>query len=410
MGDPGVDLSALVVNYNTTRLCLDMLRSLAAQEPRAADGRPLRIEFVFVDNASPIRDEAAFAKIEEMAGGGQLPGTVILHEENSGYARGMNLAYSRAGGRRVLVLNPDMVFLEGCIERLWRFLDAHPEAGAVGPAGYWERGREVLLPPNVLPTLGDLWRCTLAHAFPAANRAYMARRLAEALPVYRAKGPVSLEMLSGACLMLDRSTIEEIGGLFDPNFPLYYEDTDLFRRIRATGKELFYLPDAHLAHFYNRSGTTNPKEAMRRYHMARAYYYGKWYGPLGTLSESLCRAFLRTRFATRARRKMEARVRDLGDVTEPPVLEFGRRCDRFILEMCQDAAFLLAAAIFGSGDRWSPGPSFWEAFGESEYFFRALSLDGSEPEEIGVFRFRRVPSAQEESVAARGRAGVAAEV
>ena len=388
------DISALVVNYNTTQLALEMLQSLREQRPCGPDGQPLRVEFVFVDNDSPELEaqSAPLAEIRELARRRDLPGTVVLNHENAGYAGGMNLAWSHARGEYALVLNPDLVFLDGCIERLYCELVEHPEVGAVGPVGYWDRGREVQLPPNILPTLGDLWSCTLAHVFESANRRYVGRRLHEALKVYRSQEPVSLAMLSGACVMLSRATIERIGGLFDPAFPLYYEDTDLFRRIHAEGLALVMVKSAEMAHFYNRSGTTNPDEAMRRYWKAREYYYGKYYGGFGKLSERICRRFLRSKLAGRARERMTARVQDLGDVWEPPTLELGRHCESFVLEMCQDAGFLLAAAILGKGDRWTPGESFWHAFGESEYFLRAVDLSAPEPEELAVFRFRRVPA------------------
>ena len=86
---------------------------------------------------------------------------------------------------------------------------------------------------------------------------------------------------------------------------------------------------------------------------------------------------------------------DLGDVTRPPTLNFPRSSKRVLLEMCQDAAFLLAAGIFTEGSEWTPSERFWNAFGESEYFFRVLDLASGSPEELCVYRFRRVPESAE---------------
>lgn len=387
------DVSALVVNYNTTQLALDMLQSLRAQEPRALDGTPLRVEWIFVDNASPVRHEEELAEIRRLAEDTEIPGTVVMHDENSGYAGGMNLAWSHARGRHALVLNPDLVLLPGCVEALWRKLQLDDSIGIVGPVGYWDRGREVLLPPNVLPTLSDLYRCTMAHVFRGANRRYVDRRFREALEVYRSRDDVELPMLSGACLMVAREQIDAMDGLFDGGFPLYYEDTDLFRRAVATGKKLVMVRAAEMAHFYNRSGTTNPDEAMRRYWRARRYYYSKWYGVRGRFSEWICQKFLATGFAKRARARITRRVEDLGDVSSPPTIQLPRSCETFVLELCQDPGFLLAAAIPGKGASWTPGESFWNAFGESEYYFRAVDLSDGGVEEMGVYRFRRVPAA-----------------
>ena len=387
--DIDIDISALVVNYNTTRLALEMLQSLKAQAPCTRDGRALVMEFVFVDNASPIQDPEALAEIRSFAAQ-EMPGQVIMNESNDGYGGGMNLAYEKAKGNYLLVLNPDLVFLPSCVERLYAALSNDRTVGAVGPVGYWERGKEVRLPPNILPTLKDLIFSTLAHGFIGINRRYTNVRLTKALRSYEAKTNIDLDMLSGACLMLPRELIEEMGQFFDAAFPLYYEDTDLFRRIQARGRSLLLVHDAEMAHFYNRSGTTVPKEAMERYVRAKSYYYRKYYGFVGGILERLSRSYLGCRMAQRARRKMQERVIDLGDVADPPTLEFGRHCERFVLEMCQDAAFLLAAAIFGTGDCWRPGESFWHAFGNSEYFFRVVDLSSGRPEELAVFRFRRI--------------------
>lgn len=389
MSGATIDISALVVNYNTTRLALEMLQSLKAQQPCAPDGRALVLEFVFLDNDSPMQDPEALAEIRHFAAN-ELPGQIIMNANNDGYGGGMNLAYARARGEYVLVLNPDLVFLPGCIEQLYKALVSDRTVGAVGPVGYWERGKEVRLPPNILPTLSDLVFSTLAHSFVGINRRYVDIRLAEALRTHDATSDIDLDMLSGACLMLSRQLIDEMGQFFDDAFPLYYEDTDLFRRIRARGRRLVLVHDAEMAHFYNRSATTAPKEAMDRYARAKAYYFRKYYGIAGKLAERLCHRYLGCSFAQRARRKMEARVIDLGDVCEPPTLMLGRHCERFVLEMSQDAAFLLAAAIFSSGDRWTPGKSFWNAFGNSEYYFRCVDLSSGRPEELAVFRFRRI--------------------
>ena len=61
-----------------------------------------------------------------------------------------------------------------------------------------------------------------------------------------------------------------------------------------------------------------------------------------------------------------------------------------LIEVCQDAAFLLAAGILGAGASWTPGASFWNAFGNSEYFLRCIDISGSEPEELIIYRFRRI--------------------
>src|SRR5690606_9266997 len=137
--------------YNSWRLCVDALRSLSAHPPADRDGTPLPFEVIVVDNASPLRDPAAEAELESLLGSFGGGGELLRHDENGGYGKGMNLALSRARGDMVLVCNPDIVFLRGCVDGLVRYLQAHPDAGAAAPEGYWDVGLEARLPPNILP-------------------------------------------------------------------------------------------------------------------------------------------------------------------------------------------------------------------------------------------------------------------
>ena len=60
------ELSVLIVNYNTWRLCVDAIRSLERYPPSGPDGRNLDYEVIVVDNCSLLRDEAAEAELEAM--------------------------------------------------------------------------------------------------------------------------------------------------------------------------------------------------------------------------------------------------------------------------------------------------------------------------------------------------------
>ena len=83
----------------------------------------------------------------------------------------------------------------------------------------------------------DLIGVTLADLFPGWCRRYSRKRNAEAVRVWTARKDVDVAMLSGACFVMRRGFIDEIG-FFDERFPLYYEDTDLSMRIKRAGKRI----------------------------------------------------------------------------------------------------------------------------------------------------------------------------
>ena len=387
-------LSVLIVNYNSWRVCVDALRSLLAHRPvirsgRSDAGAPLPLEVIVVDNKSPMRDPAAEAELRGILE--TCDGRLIMHDENGGYGKGMNLAYGQATGDAILICNPDLVFLPGCVDRLVTYLEDHPEAGAVAPEGFWDADLEGRLPPNILPTLGDLMVLFFASLSPRMVRRYSVKRTERALKVWTATADLELQMLSGCCFLMRRATIEEIG-LFDERFPLYYEDTDLSIRLRKAGYKIVQVHGARLVHLYNRSGQTDNELALRRYFISRRLHYRKWYGVLGGLLYAVTRRIQGTAWATRRAALFPQRnIIELGAHKGPPVIEFERDYGRILVEVALDPYFYLAAAIFAAGRRWTIGAELFHSFGPMTYYFRVLNLSAAQPLLIGVYRYTRIP-------------------
>src|SRR5690606_20546378 len=94
----------------------------------------------------------------------------------------------------------------------------------------------------------------LAHRFRAFARIYTNRRLRHDLEWILADRPIETDMISGCCLFMRRSTIAKLGGLpMDDAFPLYYEDTDLCRRVKKLGLRVMHAGNAHVVHHWSRS-------------------------------------------------------------------------------------------------------------------------------------------------------------
>lgn len=385
-GEP--ELSLLFVTYNSWPVVVAALESLRAYPPQRGDGSPMPYEVVVVDNASPERDAVAEARVAELLAA--MRGTLVMHDENGGYSKGMNLAYARSRGEWVLVCNPDIIFEPHCIDRLLRYMERHDDCGAAAPKGWWDRGKTGRLPPNILPTLGDLLRLTWAAISHRGVRSYSRRRTREALRAWQASESIDLAMLSGCCFLMRRSLIGRIG-FFDERFPLYYEDTDLSVRIKKAGKRIVQVAGADLIHLFNRSAETDQDTAMARYWVSRRLYFRKWYGPLGAVLYDASLRLLKSGWARRRNARAAHPVtRDLGASMEKPVLELPAPSERFLVELAMDPFFYLAAGMFGSGDRWTPSDTVFANFGPTTYFFRVVDLSGVEPRHVGVWRYTRV--------------------
>ena len=250
-------VSAIIVSYNS----LDTIdASLSSLRPAHGAGF---LECFAVDNASSDGTAAFVAKAHPWA-------TLIESGGNLGYGRGCNLALHRVRTPHVLFMNADATIGPEDILALVGFLEDHPRAGMVAPALVETDGN--LQGTRALPTPGSI----LAHAA-GVNGGRPDQRL-----IHPGGAPFEAQWLCGAVLLADRALLEELGG-FDPRFFLYYEETDLCRRVRARGRELWAVGAAVARHAAHDSAAKTRKEMyegclVEHYYPSRFHYLAKQYG------------------------------------------------------------------------------------------------------------------------------------
>jgi len=262
-----MDLTISIVSWNTRELLDQCLGSVYA----TADG--LGVEVVVVDNASG--DGSV-----EMVRGKYPQAVLIANGENVGFAAANNQALAASTGRHLLLLNPDTICRPGALAELVRFLDEHPECGAVGP-----------LVLNVDETLQYSWA-----AFPtfwSEARGRLERRIAShvlskvegsrKLPTTaheaRGIGPFKADWIGGCCLMIRREAIDAIGPM-DESLFMYSEETDWCLRLVRAGWEVWVDPQAEIVHLGGRSSAQVPDEAALRLRMSKRRYFAKHHGVL----------------------------------------------------------------------------------------------------------------------------------
>jgi hypothetical protein len=379
-----VRLAALIVNYNTgtyAECCVESLIREWTREGRTRD----KLDIVLIDNASPEPQEPHLTNIEA------LGATVIRSPENLGYAGGVNACYARTRGTPgdvVALLNPDLHFLPGAIGTLIDYLFEHRECGTLDPATSVDALGVFNLPRNLLPTPAEHVRVTLAQMHPFWCRAYSRYRLKRALVWWTAREPIQTDMLSGCCLFLRRAVVEELGTPMDPRYPLYFEDTDLFRTLIARGYTVVHHTGARVLHHWSRSakvGGGHADEATRRYEISRREYYKKFYGPLGRFVFWTMNAIVERWPDAWIGRPIQP-VTDLGEWHDPIELSLPRSC-RYLIEMAIHPTFIICSGTFGQGDRWRCPPEAWDWLFRMDFFLRAIDLDTLEV--LGCWRFRK---------------------
>lgn len=255
-----MDLSVVIVNWNTRELLRACLSSLRA----ALGASPLQSEVIVVDNASS--DGSARIVAEE------FPEVRLeANAENSNYAAGNNQGLRLASGEFILLLNPDTVVPAGAPEALVEYLRQHPQAGLVAPALVHPDGRlqdSVRGFPTPRALAGELLR--LRRLFPGSEWAsYFPRDL----PSDR---PVAVDQPMTSALLLRKSALEEVGP-FDEQFPLFFNDVDLCYRLKQAGWEIVYDPRVRIVHHVGASTRQIPVRAILLSHEGLRRFYATHY-------------------------------------------------------------------------------------------------------------------------------------
>ena len=85
---------------------------------------------------------------------------------------------------------------------------------------------------------------------------------------------LSVDWLSGCCLMIPKNVFEEVNG-FDENYFLFNEDVDLCRMVHQTGKKVIYFPEAKVTHKISTSNRKTTARVIIQRHLGMMYYFKK---------------------------------------------------------------------------------------------------------------------------------------
>ena len=228
------DLSIVTVNYDTGELLLRCLRSVHAST------REVRFECIVVDNAS--RERRSLERVRE----GFPQVRLLENAENLGFAAGCNVGLDVARGRYLLLLNPDATVGTHVLDRMVAFLDSRPQAAVLGSPLVYPDGRDQGVAGRGFPTpLAFLFgRTTLLTRWFPHNR--ISARFSAKRDASRTE-PYEVDWVSGACMMVRKRAIDEVGAL-DPGFFFMWEDADWCFRMKAVGWKVYCSHEAGVVH------------------------------------------------------------------------------------------------------------------------------------------------------------------
>ncbi len=254
-------VTTIIVNYNageTLQLCVEALLKST-----------LQTQITVIDNASSDGSAESLHKLFENNHGVKF----LFNKVNLGFAPAVNSVARHTDTDWVLILNPDCIIEPETLGRLTAAMESDSRAALAGPA--------------ILDEDGKIQRATVRR-FPAPWKSLMTAsglwRLGKWFPVFHGievdvssltEKTEKCEAVSGACMLIRRSALEEAGFL-DEEYAMHCEDLDLMFRFRQQGWHCLYVPQARCIHQQGLSSRSRPSWVHFQKHRGMARFFGKF--------------------------------------------------------------------------------------------------------------------------------------
>jgi GT2 family glycosyltransferase len=252
------DLTVIVVTHQGRDLVLDVLRTAQARTG------PIDAEWIVVDSGSTDGTPDAIER--------DFPDVRVLRAANIGFAAGNNIAFERARGRYLLLLNPDVEIADGTLAELVAAMDERPDVGIASAPTFYPDGvlqQSIRRFPSPARQLGE---ALLLHRLPL-----LGHMTEEETRAARYDDERSADWLSGSFLFARRVAVEQAGGM-DERFFLFAEETDWCLRVRAAGWDIRHLPILRLVHH---TGRTDRPDLFAQTSWSKVLYARKHFSPGG---------------------------------------------------------------------------------------------------------------------------------
>jgi len=257
-------IDIIIVNYNSTHYllkCLDSIHHHLKKEIKA--------DIHVIDNAS-----AENADIVKKV----FPG-VMVHKNrtNVGFARAVNQCMAETVAPYILILNPDTLVGQGFFDSMLGFMSENPHVAVAGPrimeANGMVQGSARAFPTPLTALFG---RNTMFSRLFPDNPVTARNVLTECGNVKNAR---SVDWVSGACMLVRRRAVCEVG-MLDDGFFMYWEDADWCKRMSMKGWRIAYFPEAFIVHHVGGSCGNGDIRPLMAFHKSAYRYFCK-HSPYG---------------------------------------------------------------------------------------------------------------------------------
>ena len=235
-----MQVSVIIINYNTFRLTSDCIRSVITHT------RGVSYEIILVDNASSESDPSLFLN--------EFPAIkLIRNPTNSGFAGGNNLGIKEAEGKFILLLNSDTLFTEDSISSCVAKLEEAPQIGVLGCRMIFPDGR---VQYTARKFRSIQWELLDLFRFIPFLMNYRTRSRIMLGKYFRHDEDVFCDWVNGAFFFFRREIVGKLpGGKLDDRFFMYGEDHLWCWQLKSLGYKVYFFAGTTIIHI--NSGSTD---------------------------------------------------------------------------------------------------------------------------------------------------------
>ncbi len=248
------DVSIIIVSYNTKELTKNCLLSVYEKTT------DINFDVFVVDNNS---SDDSVEMIEQ-----EFPQVkLIKNKDNRGFGAANNIAIQQSDAKYVFLLNSDTLLINNAIKILYDYMEQNPDVGACGGNLYYQN----MMPSNIgckFPSVtAVLFKYGLRNIF---KKFYHEKVLGDSI---NRESICEIDLITGADLMMRKSVLDKVG-LFDENFFMYFEESDLEYRIQKNGHKVMFVPNSKIIHLEGASLNSNYKKKVI-FKKSELYYFRK---------------------------------------------------------------------------------------------------------------------------------------
>lgn len=247
-----MDLSIIIVNWNTKDLLIQCIYSIYSNPPERS------FEIIVVDNASHDKSQIAIRN--------HFPDIKLIeNSQNKGFSYANNQGSHIAKGRLLLFLNSDTLISTNTLDEAIKFIDENPEIGCLG--------LKIVNPDGSFQASYAKFPTILSEVLLATGLArIITGKFAPSPKPIPGEKPKAVDWISGAFMLIRKQAFFEVSG-FNTDYFLYSEEVDLCWRLKEKGWKVYYLPSAQVIHYGGASTIQDKKKNYINLYQSKIQFF-----------------------------------------------------------------------------------------------------------------------------------------